>query len=122
MNYITKKDGLLDSIGYTVSTKNFPMSWKFKVDDGEELSFTMASDMPKENLPTIAKSFFLKKPLKAFERTILNQDKETNELVEEEMQGTFYDVSSTHSVDLNVFMYCMANEKIGTTGAICTVG
>lgn len=75
----------------------------------------MASDMPKEMLPAIPKMFFLKKPLKAFERTIQRVD--TNgQIVEEEMQGTFYDVSNTHSVDFDVFMYCMANEEIGTIG------
>ncbi|MEK4387533.1 hypothetical protein MKZ25_17455 [Solibacillus sp. FSL W7-1464] len=116
MNFITKKGGLLDNIGYTESTKDFPLGWDFKKAEGEALSFSMASDMPKEMLPPIPKMFFLKKPLKAFERTILKQDKETNELVEEHIQGTFYDVSNTHSVDFDVFMYCMANEELGTVG------
>lgn len=116
MNHITKKGGLLDSIGYTESTKDFPLSWKFKKDDGEALSFTMASDMPKEMLQSIPKMFFLKKPLKAFERTMLKQDVETNQIVEEEMQGTFYDIANTHSVDFDVFMFCMANKELGTTG------
>lgn len=115
MNYLTTKGGKLDNIGYTESTKDFPVSWKFKLDDGEELSFIMASDMPKESLPSIAKSFFLKKPLKAFKRVIQRVDEE-GQVIEEEIQGTFYDVSDTHSVDFDVFMYCMANEKIGTTG------
>lgn len=116
MNLITKKGGLLDNIGYTESTKDFPLGWGFKPAEGEGLSFAMASDMPKETLPPIPKMFFLKKPLKAFERTILKQDKKTNELVAVEAQGTFYDVSNTHSVDFDVFMYCMANEELGTVG------
>jgi len=116
MNHITKKGGLLDSIGYTEPTKDIPMTWNFKQAEGEPLSFVMASDMPKEMLPPIPKMFFLKKPLKAFKRTILKQDKETNELVTEEAQGTFYDVSNTHSVDFDVFMYCMANKELGIVG------
>ena len=91
MNYITKKGGLLDEIGYTESTKDIPLGWELK--DIEGLTFTMATDMPKEMLQPISKMLFLKKPLKAFDRTfdrtILKQDKETNQLIEEEVQGTF---------------------------------
>lgn len=114
MNYITKKGGLLDSIGYTESTKNIPLGFELKEIEG--LTFTMAFDMPKEMLQPIPKMFFLKKPLKALERTILKHNAETNQIEEVETQGTFYDVSNTHSVDFNVFMYCMANDEIGTTG------
>lgn len=71
MNDIAKKGGLLDRIGYTESTKDFPLTWNFKQSEGESLSFTMASDMPKETLPPIPKMFFLKKPLKAFERVLM---------------------------------------------------
>ena len=114
MNYITKKGGLLDSIGYTETTKDIPLSWDFKKGDGEGLSFYMSSNVEKGTLD-IPKMFFLKKPLKAFERTIQRVDKD-GQIVEEEMQGTFYDVSNTHSVDFDVFMYCMTNDEIGTTG------
>ncbi|ATP40122.1 hypothetical protein CSE16_08695 [Solibacillus sp. R5-41] len=116
MNDITKrKGGLLEEIGYLESTKDFPLSWNFKKDDGEGLSFLMSSEMDKDMLPPIPKMFFLKKPLKAFERTILKQNVETNQ-IEEVETGAFYDVSNTHSVDFNVFMYCMANKELGTTG------
>ena len=114
MNHITKKGGLLDSIGYTISTKDIPLSWDFKKDDGEGLSFYMSSNLDKGTLD-IPKMFFLKKPLKAFERTIQRVDKD-GQIVGEEMQGTFYDVSNTHSVDYDVFMYCMSNKELGTTG------
>jgi len=114
MNYITKKGGLLDSIGYTETTKDIPLSWDFKKDDGEGLSFYMSSNVEKGTLD-IPKIFFLKKPLKAFERTLEHVDKD-GLITEEEMQGTFYNVTQTHSVDFDVFMYCMANKEIGTTG------
>jgi len=29
------------------------------------------------------------------------------------MEGTFYDVSNTHSVDFDIFAYCMANKDLG---------
>lgn len=113
MNYITKKGGLLDEIGYTESTKDYPLVWE--LEEMEGLTFTLASEFEKEMLPPIPKMFFLKKPLKAFERTILEKN-EAGQLVEVEEKGTFYDVSNSHSVDFEVFMYCMANKKIGTIG------
>lgn len=112
MNYITKKGGLLDEIGYLESTKDFPLGWGL---ESGVLSFDMSSEMDKHMLPSIPKMFFLKKPLKAFERVI--QCKNADGGIEEiEMLGTFYDVSNTHSVDFNVFMYCMANKDLGVVG------
>ena len=114
MNYITKKGELLDSIGYTETTKDIPLSWDFKKYDGEGLSFYMSSNVEKGMLE-IPKMFFLKKPLKAFERILQHVDKD-GQITEEEVQGTFYNVTQTHSVDFDAFMYCMANKELGTTG------
>jgi len=112
MNYITKKGGLLDEIGYLESTKDFPLGWNYKDGAGEALSFSMSSEMDKGMLPPVPKMFFLKRPIKAFERVIqrINAD---GEIEEEEIEGTFYDVTETHSVDFNIFMYCMANKDLG---------
>lgn len=112
MNYITKKGGLLDEIGYLESTKDFPVSWDFKKDAGEGLSFFMSSEVDKDMLPTIPKMFFLKRPIKAFERTILHIKKDSV-VVEGDIEGTFFDTSNTHSVDFDIFAYCMANKKLG---------
>lgn len=112
MNYITKKGGLLDEIGYLESTKDFPMGWDYKNDAGEGLSFSMSSEMDKDMLPPIPKMFFLKRPIKGFERTILHIKKD-GVAVEQDMLGTFFDVSNTHSVDFDIFTYCMANKDLG---------
>ena len=72
MNYITQKDkGLLDVNGFTQSTKDYPVSWEFEAATGEDLSFTMYSEMGdmKDVLP-IPKMFFLKRPVMALERII----------------------------------------------------
>lgn len=116
MNYITKKGGLLEEIGYLESTKEYPMTWEYKNattnGGGEGLSFYMSSNEDKQFLPPMSKRFFLKRPVKAFERVILTQ-KEDGSFIEDEREGTFYDVANTHTVDFKVFMYCMANEKLG---------
>lgn len=112
MNYITKKGGILEEIGYLESTKDFPVTWTFEKSSDEGLSFSMSSELGKDILPPIPKMFFLKRPIKAFKRVIqrINAD---GEIEEEEIEGTFYDVTETHSVDFNVFMYCMANKDLG---------
>lgn len=115
MNYIIKKDGLLDEIGYLESTKNCPLSWSYSENDNEDLTFYMRSDVDEDTaniLPSISKMYFLKYPVKAFERVreIVTDDGAIEEL---EMEGTFYDVSYTHSVPFEVFMFCMANKDLG---------
>ncbi|MGE7949742.1 hypothetical protein [Lysinibacillus sp. NPDC093688] len=113
LNYITKKGGLLDEMGYLESTKNFPMAWSLDSIGG--LSFFMASEMDKELLPPVPKMFFLKRPIKAFER-VEQHIKAEGGIEEIEMEGTFYNVSNTHSVGFDVFMYCMANKNLGVVG------
>lgn len=115
MNYITKKGGLLEEIGYLESTKNFPMAWSYENNSFEALSFFMASEMDKDLLPPVPKMFFLKCPLKAFKRVVWHK-KADGGIEEKEMEGTFYDVSNTHSVGFDVFMYCMANKDLGVVG------
>ena len=112
MNYITKKDGLLDEIGYLESTKDFPLGWDL---ESGVLSFVMSSEIDKDMLPPIPKMFFLKRPIKAFERVIQRENANGN-IGEEEILGTFYDVTETHSVDFKIFMYCMANKDLGVVG------
>ena len=88
------------------------MGWDYKNDAGEGLTFFMSSEMDKDILPPIPKMFFLKRPMKAFERTMLHI-KEDGVAVEQDMEGTFFDISNTHSVDFDIFTYCMANKDLG---------
>lgn len=116
MNKLTKKGGLLEEIGYLESTKDFPLGWEFKNPTknggGEGLTFDMSSTLDKDALPPMDKRFFLKRPIKGFERIILTQ-KEDGGFEEDERDGTFYDISNTHTVDFKVFVYCMANKDLG---------
>jgi len=114
MNDITKrKSGLLEEIGYLESTKDMPLSWTFEADSGEPLSFDVSSNYEKGELPPVPSAFFLWRPVKAFERTILHI-KEGGGFEEEDIPGTFYDVFRTHTVDFDIFTYCMANKELGT--------
>ena len=117
MNYITKKGGLLDDIGYTTATKNYPISWQFKKESGEDLEFIMYEEIGAEVLLPIPKMFFLKYPIKALEDRFIEKTTYTDdgerEVEEYELRGTYFDVEQTHSVDFYVFMYCMSKKKLG---------
>lgn len=119
MNYITKKDGLLDEISYTKATKNYPISWEFKAESDEDVEFIMYDDLEDmaDVLPSIPKTFFLKYPMKALEDRIIKQTTYTNdgekEVVEYDVRGTYFDVEQTHSVDFNIFMFCMSKKELG---------
>lgn len=111
IDYIMKKNGVLDLMGYTITTKDFPISWTFEDDF---LDFDLLSqfdeDMQKIIKETlISRKYTIKYPPKAFHRT--KESEEDNYL-----DGTFYEVDNTHLVPFEVFMYCMSKKEIGCTG------
>lgn len=120
MNYITKKGGLLNTINYTIATKNYPVSWTYA---DKELTFLTVDDMNEymdgiENvLPTVPKMFSLNYPSLALADTriiTITSIKDGIEATEEaEVQGTFFDVDQTTSVDFKIFMFCMGKENLG---------
>lgn len=104
LDYLIKKDGLLDQLGYTETVKDLPISWKF---EDETVEFEMLSDN-KEILEfwDLPRKYSIKYPVKAFNRQISDEIED----------GTFYYVWNTHCIPFEVFMYCMSNDQIGTTG------
>lgn len=111
LDYLIKKDGLLDKIEYTESTKDYPLSWYFEKESG--FDFFMSSDVSEEDLkylPVLPKRFFLKKPLKGYYRVIKENEEEI------EISGTFQEIKNTHIIDFNVFLYCISNKELGCTG------
>lgn len=110
VNYLIKKNGLLDEIGYTYTDNDYPIAWDFN--DGDIL-FTMLSDMDDEVKKIMIKqkgrNFKIKVPVKAIWR-----NKESEE--ENIWDGTFYDISYTHEMLFDVFVKCMENEDLGVTG------
>ncbi|MFB5281918.1 hypothetical protein [Peribacillus sp. Hz7] len=111
IDYILKKNGLLDTMGYTETVKDFPVVWELSEDEG--LTFTLLSEMDdyfqEEIKGNISRKYTIKFPVKGFERTY---DEEGNV----EQWGTFFELDNTHGIPFEVFMYCMDNDKIGCTG------
>jgi hypothetical protein len=115
LDYLIKKGGFLDTIEYLETTRDYPITWEFSKVNDESLSFFMSSEIDEDMsdyLQTVPKRFFLKRPIKAFYRT--GQEPEDEE--EYELAGTFFDVSNTHNIPFEVFLYCVSNESIGCAG------
>lgn len=109
MNYIMKKDGLLEKMEYLKSTKNFPIGWEY---ENEDLSFIMFDEYLdlKDVFLSLPKRYFIKKPLKGFFRYVTEGD------ILYETIGTFFEVDNTHNIPFEVFLFCMNNSEIGCTG------
>ncbi len=108
IDYLIKKNGILDSMEYTSTVKDYPVSWTF--DDGD-LEFVMLSDfeedMQKYINGTRSRKYTVKLPIKAFHRQVD---------IDDVLDGTFYDISNTHLIPFEVFAFCMSKKDIGCTG------
>lgn len=110
IDFLIKKNGLLDKMEYTITTRNFPVLWNQSNLEDEPLDFELYNEAKEIVMIEIPNRFTVKYPVKAFERIIKTKDGEL------ETYGTFYDVDNTHNIPFEVFMYCMGNEDIGCTG------
>lgn len=106
MDYLIKKNGVLDQIGYTETVKDYPITWTF---DDDYLEFTMLSDMEEDVQEVIRKQvsrkYTVKYPVKAFYRW-----------ESDDMDGTFYQFENTHEIPFEVFLFSMSKEDIGCIG------
>lgn len=103
-DYVTKKNGVLDKMGYTKSTSNYPISFYMK--DGI-LEFGMIKDLKKQvdaYTPTMGNRFAVKEPVKALNR--FNED----------YSGTFYDMQNTHLVTVQRFVDIITHPDLGYVG------
>lgn len=111
MNYIIKKNGVLDEMGYTTTTTDYPVSWE--VDDYNSPIFKLKSELEDDEInKTIrmrSSRFTVKYPIKHMH--IDDYDYNTKAHT-----GIFYEVSNTHRIDFEVFSECMTNKDLGTTG------
>jgi hypothetical protein len=103
INYITKRNGVLDQIGYTTSENDFPIVCD--VEDGFLVDFTMYSDLTKHQRDQIdvPSNFICKRPVKAFYR---HKD-------DLHRSGTFFQVENTHCIDFTIFARCLSSSKYG---------
>jgi hypothetical protein len=117
VDYLIKRDGVLDEIGYTETISDFPVSWELTQYNSPV--FTPISEyknaypeMFKKNdisYIVINPNFKVKKPVKAFYRTRESID---NNIVD----GTFYEPFNTHAITYDVFDFFMNNDKLGAVG------
>lgn len=110
VDYLIKKDGLLDSMNYTETVKDLPLVWDF---NDNELTFTMLSEFGETEQKAIkqrySRKYAIKKPIKAFHRSKESQQDNYED-------GTFFEIDNTHLVPFEVFLFCMKHSHIGCTG------
>jgi hypothetical protein len=102
LDYLIKKNGLLDEIGLTETSTDYPLLWTFE--DGE-LEFMMLSDFDEDIRKLYQKqkgnNYKVKVPIKGLSRNGEN--------------GTFYDIGYTHEMTFDLFAQCMESE-LGCSG------
>lgn len=112
IDYIIKKNGVLEKLGYLTTTTDYPVSYFFEDDC---IDFNTIKEQNQDYNEEVKKylnndkNYKIKFPVKAFHRT-----RESFE--ERVLDGTFYGVENTHQVPFQVFAYCMTNKDIGITG------
>lgn len=105
LDYILKKEGILDSKGYTSATKNYPVSWNQK--KKEDIQFTMLLDLDEEYRKYMnkftARNNFVKEPLK-------------HTFGDEYNEGAFWSIANTHEMSGHLFRLCMSDRDLGCAG------
>lgn len=115
-DYITKKGGVLDKLGYLRKDKDKPTDFVYlkyydpikKKEVNEGISyFVMESNYPE--VYGNQKNRKINYPVKAFYRASWAED-------EEYQNGTFWEIENTHNIDFDIFMYCMSDAELGVVG------
>lgn len=107
VDYIVKKNGLLDNLNYTKTTTDYPIQYFF--DENDILSFDTI-DKYKDTIKNINdRNFKIKIPLKGFYRS-------HTDVLDNLLTGTFYEVENTHRVDFGRFESILKNPKLGVVG------
>lgn len=109
INYIIKKGGVLDKLGYTESTTNYPISHYYNEDDFIEFEYVKEQpDQIRESyLDRHNNRYSIRVPLK-----MLSRDALTNP---NNLDGTLYQTINTHATELSVANYMLSNSELGYT-------
>lgn len=105
LSYITKSGGLLDVMGYTKTTTDYPISY-YMYDD--VLEFGLIKELRKKlsNLEmNHSPRFCVKEPIKAIAR-----------FDGEDYTGTFYSFQNTHKLNVEDFIKIISDKKLGHVG------
>ena len=108
IDYIIKKDGILDQMGYTKTSTDFPIDWLY---EDKYLSFSMYSELYAEVKPYFSSSnnYKIKIPVKGIHRTSESVD----ECVED---GVYYEIDNTHMINFEVFLDIISEKEVGCKG------
>jgi hypothetical protein len=113
LDYLIKKDGVMDAMWYTCSNTDFPVVSEVVYDEGKgkvvDVEFTMYSELKEMYQEESLRNYKIKVPVKG-----LYRDKESED--DDYLNGTFFEVDNTHGIDPLTFIKCMANESIGCVG------
>lgn len=104
LDYLIKKNGVLDMVGLTEHELDYPVSWNQKGDG--ELSFTMLSEFSRDDQRIIKSNKPQKYSMKSPVRHIGNGIDD----------GYFRNIEETHEIPAYVFKICMENESMGCAG------
>lgn len=102
---IIKKNGKLESMGLIETTREIPVG----VDKDEDgmLEFIYLDELDEDekeyvlNNKNLHSSYSIKKPILSFER--------------DKWEGSYYTMSNTTKINMNVFNYCMSEHNLGVT-------
>ena len=106
IDYLIRNKGLLDKLGYTISTNNYAVSKEY-INDLSIFKFNYVNDY--KNVKFLGKShnYKVKYPVKGFYRDTLNKNEEN---------GTFFNVKNTIKIDMNTFYEIIHDEELGVIG------
>ncbi len=130
LNFLIKKNGLLDQLGYTFTTNDIPVYAEFDRDSKEFKGFELMSDVKARSnddfeqlIKKIPSKFQLKLPLKGLYAflpksysVMLNSDDSEDKEMLDYYDGHYFDVYATHKMQIETFIACMANPILGYRG------
>lgn len=109
INYIIKKKGILDQIGYTHTDTDYPITWNW---NNRDIDFTMLSDLDLEMKKVLmeqrGRNYKVKVPVKGLWRTVESEKDNC-------WDGTFYEVEYTHEMSFDIFAKCMEDKQLGVS-------
>lgn len=100
MNYIIKKNGLMDQKGYSSSVSDYPILWHMNQD--KMMSFTMLSDYDKESRGMLNKFNSINVLVKAPLKSIGTEDED----------GLFWNPSNSHMMRGEIMVACTVDGKM----------
>ena len=133
--YITKKGGVLDQLNYIKKESDFPIKidydmWYEATENPQSKPvFKMNSEMIEyfdspnitSEISKLSKNHKINYPFRAFHAPTKYVDDEGKIIkvlnpTEFDSQGYFFDIENTHMIPVEVFMFCMSKEDLGTLG------